>query len=61
MGTVINVDVYLSVARVKVTVHNKLLLAELPLETCKEMGLKSGQDVFVVIKLRRIRYVETES
>lgn len=61
LGTIIDYKFFLSVAMVKVKVKNKLLLAELPIETFKEMGLNSGQDVFVVIKLRRIRYVATEN
>lgn len=60
-GTIVGVKLLLSVARVRVKVLNKLFLAELPIDTFKEMGLKPGLEVFVVIKLRRIRYVATEN
>lgn len=47
-----------SVVRIKVNIDGNSLLTELPMETFGEMDLDIGQEVFVIIKLRRLRYVE---
>ncbi|MDD5010310.1 MAG: ABC transporter ATP-binding protein [Syntrophorhabdaceae bacterium] len=47
-----------SVVRIKVNINGSSLLTELSMETFDEMNLDIGQEVFVIIKLRRLRYVE---
>ncbi|MFP3975438.1 MAG: ABC transporter ATP-binding protein [Dehalococcoidia bacterium] len=60
-GTIIGVELLSSVARIKLKVEDNTLLAELPLETFKQMELEPGQEVFLILKLRRLRYATTES
>jgi ABC-type Fe3+/spermidine/putrescine transport system ATPase subunit len=47
-----------SVVRIKVDIDGNSLLTELSMEAFDEMNLDIGQEVFVIIKLRRLRYVE---
>ena len=47
-----------SVSRVKVDVSGNILVAELSADSTREMDLKVGKEVFIIIKLRRIRYAE---
>jgi molybdopterin-binding protein len=47
-----------SVSRVKVDVSGSILVAELSREAAIEMNLEEGKEVFVIIKLRRLRYAE---
>ena len=49
------------VAHVKVSVGGKELLAELPADTLAGMDLRVGQQVFVIVKLRRPRYFKAGS
>ena len=49
------------VAHVKVSVGEKELLAELPADTLAGMDLRVGQQVFVIVKLRRPRYFKAGS
>jgi len=45
--------------RVRVSVGGKSLLAEMPASAFNEISLEKGKEVYVVIKLRRLRYVES--
>jgi len=47
-----------SVVRIKVNVNGNTLLTELPQETFEEMNLSVGQEVYIIIKLRRLRFAE---
>ncbi|MGQ9647600.1 MAG: ABC transporter ATP-binding protein [Thermodesulfobacteriota bacterium] len=47
-----------SVSRVKVNVSGNILVAELSADSTREMDLKVGKEVFIIIKLKRIRYAE---
>jgi ABC-type Fe3+/spermidine/putrescine transport system ATPase subunit len=47
-----------SVSRVKVDVSGNILVAELSREAALEMNFKEGKEVFVIIKLRGLRYAE---
>ena len=49
------------ITRVKVKAGGNILLTELPLEVFNEMDLRVGQEVFLILKLRRLRYTEVES
>ncbi len=60
-GAIIGVELLSSVARIKLKVEDNTLLAELSIETFKQMGLELGQEVFLILKLRRLRYATTES
>jgi ABC-type molybdate transport system ATPase subunit len=46
------------VVRIKVDIDGNSLLTELSMEAFDEMNLDIGREVFVIIKLRRLRYVE---
>lgn len=48
-----------SVVRVKVDVGQNTLMAELSREAFDEMNLEVGSEVFVIVKLRRLRYFLT--
>jgi ABC-type molybdate transport system ATPase subunit len=50
---------YGSIVRVRVSIGKNRLLAELPSSALDELSLEEGKDVHVVIKLRRLRYVES--
>jgi ABC-type Fe3+/spermidine/putrescine transport system ATPase subunit len=49
---------YNSTVRVRVSIGKTSLLAELPGTAFHEMSVEQGKEVHVVIKLRRLRYVE---
>ncbi len=58
-GTVQEIISLQSTVRVRVSVGQKSLLAELPVSAFNEISLEKGKEVHVVIKLRRLRYVES--
>ena len=47
-----------SVTRTKIDIDGNILFSELSTETAHEMDLRVGKEVFVIIKLKRIRYAE---
>jgi len=57
-GTITEIIPLRAVVRVKVMVDGNELLAELPRETFDEMNLAVNSPVYVIIKLRRLRYFE---
>lgn len=58
-GTIREIVPLRAIVRVRVMVDGNDLLAELPRETFDEMKLSIGSPVHVIVKLRRVRYVET--
>ncbi len=58
-GKVEEISRYGSNVRVRVSIGKNKLLAELPSGAFDELSLQEGKDVHVVIKLRRLRYVES--
>ncbi len=60
-GVVIEIRPFNSVIRVKVKVGGNALLTELPQERFEKMDLKMGQEVFLILKLRRLRYAQLEA
>lgn len=58
-GTVQEITSLQSTVRVRVSVGEKSLLAELPVSAFNEISLEKGKEAHVVIKLRRLRYVES--
>jgi len=59
-GQILEIIPLRSVAHVKVSVGGNTLLAELSADTAAEMNLEVGQQVYVIVKLRRLRYFESE-
>lgn len=57
-GIVENITRFNSTVRIKVLVGKNRLLAELPEAAFDELSIEEGSNVYVVIKLRRLRYVE---
>lgn len=57
-GTITEIIPLRSLVRIKVAIGGNSLLAEMSLETFDEMGLEVGNSVFVIVKLRRLRYFE---
>lgn len=57
-GTITEIIPLRSVVRVKVNVCGIDLLTELSIESFDEMELFAGKEVFIIIKLRRLRYAE---
>lgn len=57
-GRVEEIAQYNSSVRVRVSIGKTILLAELPVTAFDEISLEQGKQVHVVIKLRRLRYVE---
>jgi ABC-type sugar transport system ATPase subunit len=57
-GMITNIMNLPSVSRVKVDVSGNILVGELSREAALEMSLEEGKEVFVIIKLRRLRYAE---
>lgn len=57
-GVVTEVIPLRSLVRVRVNVKGRELLTELSGEMFDEMNLSAGSEVFVIIKLRRLRYAE---
>ncbi len=58
-GTIKEIIPVRAIVRVIVQIDGKELLAELSRETFDEMKLTKGSTVHVIVKLRRVRYVET--
>lgn len=58
-GTIREIVPLRAVVRVRVMIDGNDLLAELSRETFDEMKLTIGSTVHVIVKLRRVRYVET--
>jgi molybdopterin-binding protein len=58
-GKVVDISRYGSNVRVRVSIGRNRLLSELPASAFDELSLEEGKDVHVVIKLRRLRYVES--
>ncbi len=58
-GTVQEITFLSSRVRVGISIGKSRLLAELPVSAFKETSLERGKEVHVVIKLRRLRYVES--
>jgi ABC-type sugar transport system ATPase subunit len=59
-GQITEIVPFRSLARIKVLVGGNSLLTEVPAETVGEMNLEVGQDVHVIVKLRRLRYFEAD-
>lgn len=57
-GQIIEIIPLRSVARIKVRIGENRLLTELPADTLEEMNLHVGQEVHVIVKLRRLKYFE---
>jgi ABC-type sugar transport system ATPase subunit len=57
-GTITNIQLFNSISRIEVRVEGNTLLTELPRDILEEMDLKVGQEVFLILKLRRIRYYQ---
>jgi molybdate/tungstate transport system ATP-binding protein len=57
-GIITRIQLFNSVSRIEVQVGGNLLLTELPRDILEEMDLKVGQDVFLILKLRRVRYYQ---
>jgi ABC-type sugar transport system ATPase subunit len=53
-GVVTEIKPYSSLVRLKVKVGETCLLTELPKERFQDMGIKLGQEVFLILKLRRL-------
>ena len=53
-GVVAETKPYSSLIRLKVKVGENTLLAELPKDRFEDMGIKVGQEVFLILKLRRL-------
>jgi ABC-type Fe3+/spermidine/putrescine transport system ATPase subunit len=47
-----------SLVRVRLEAHGNIFLAELPSDTFREMNLYPGQEVYMIIKFRKIRLAE---
>jgi ABC-type Fe3+/spermidine/putrescine transport system ATPase subunit len=54
-GVVTDIQPFSSLTRLTVTVGKNRLLAELPKDIFEEMGISMGQEVFLILKLRRLR------
>jgi ABC-type sugar transport system ATPase subunit len=54
-GVVQDIQPFSSLTRLTVKVGKNRLLAELPKDIFEEMGIKTGQEVFLILKLRRLR------
>lgn len=58
-GTVEKITELDSAVRVTVSIGKNSLLAELPVVAFDELSIQEGKEVYVVIKMRRLRYVES--
>jgi ABC-type sugar transport system ATPase subunit len=58
-GTITEIIPLRSLVRIKVAIGGNSLLAEMSLETFGEMDLEVGSSVYVIVKLRRLRYFES--
>jgi ABC-type sugar transport system ATPase subunit len=54
-GVVTDIQPFSSLMRIKVHVEKNQLLAELPQDIFEEMDIKTNQEVFLILKLRRLR------
>jgi ABC-type sugar transport system ATPase subunit len=54
-GIITNIQLYNSMMRLKVIVGENAILTEVPKETATEMGLEIGQEVFLILKLKRVK------
>jgi len=59
-GKILEITPLRSVARIKTLIGHNELLAEIPVDMVEEMNLAVGQSVYVIVKLRRLRYFEAE-
>lgn len=57
-ATIVDIIPLRSIVRLKVNVNGNILVAELSAETFDEMNLSVGQEVYIIIKLRRLRFAE---
>lgn len=57
-ATIIDIMPLRSIVRVKVNVNGNNLMAEISKEAFDEMNLTIGQEVYIIIKLRRLRFTE---
>lgn len=58
-GSVVEVVPLRSIVRIKVSIGRNTLMAELSREAFDEMNLEIGNEVFVIVKMRRLRYFLT--
>jgi molybdopterin-binding protein len=58
-GKVKDISRHGSNVRVRLSIGKNSLLAELPVTAFDELSIEEGNEVHVVIKLRRLRYVES--
>jgi ABC-type molybdate transport system ATPase subunit len=58
-GVVTEIVRHRSVVRVKISIGRTSLVAELPEGIFDEMDIAEGREIYVVVKLRRLRYVES--
>lgn len=61
LGEIIEIVRVGSVAHIRILVGGNRLLAEMPLDALAEMNIDVGRQVYVIIKLRRLRYFEATS
>jgi len=54
-GIVTEIKPFSSLMRLKVKVGGNNLLAELPKDIFEDMGIKIGQEIFLILKLKRLR------
>jgi ABC-type Fe3+/spermidine/putrescine transport system ATPase subunit len=54
-GLIISIDFYSTTARLDLKIGNANLKAEMPAELAKEMNLLIGKEVFIILKLRRLK------
>ncbi|MBI4284777.1 MAG: ABC transporter ATP-binding protein [Chloroflexi bacterium] len=59
-GTVTGIKSLGAAVRLEVMVGSRTLLAEMPHDIFSEMDLKVGQEVFLILKLRRMRVLESD-
>lgn len=57
-GTITSIKVSSGMVRLEIKVGEKTLLAEMPYDIFEDMGLNVGKEVFLILKLRRIRVYE---
>jgi molybdate/tungstate transport system ATP-binding protein len=54
-GVIESIETVVNTVRIRVRVRDLSLLSELPFYLFEEMDLREGQDVFVILRMRRIR------
>jgi ABC-type sugar transport system ATPase subunit len=57
-GIITRIQPFNSISRIEVQVEGNVLLTELPGDILEEMDLQPGQEVFLILKLRRIKYYQ---